>query len=279
VAKQTTMVVPVLRFLALLFVSLLCAPLLHLPRCRTSSLLYANGLANNNNNNVRTTSPLHRHGGDVWVPPSQNTEQRRGNVFSIRHPEDLLDFIIEDDRLSVVKVYAGWCKTCKVFDVRYRKLASQFGDGRGNSKTRGGGSARISERVRVRFAEMELKDRNQEILSSILSSSKQPISLPYILMYKGSKGIARDFRCTPKEFRKLVDAVNELADPVFSEEIVADDRSGRGGSERLNMEPYINGDDSATSRETLDATAAASAKGLGAAQSYLSTLTLRNNNA
>ena len=28
----------------------------------------------------------------------------------------------------LVKVYASWCKTCQVFDVRYRKLASQLGD-------------------------------------------------------------------------------------------------------------------------------------------------------
>lgn len=40
-------------------------------------------------------------GAAAWVPPSQNAGQRRGNVFAIRKPEDLLDFVAEDDRLGV----------------------------------------------------------------------------------------------------------------------------------------------------------------------------------
>jgi len=39
-----------------------------------------------------------------WIPPSQQQQQKRGNnIFSITNPEDLLDFIIEDDRLCVGK--------------------------------------------------------------------------------------------------------------------------------------------------------------------------------
>ena len=37
----------------------------------------------------------------AWVPPSQSIEQRRGNIFSIKKPEDLLNFVIEDESLSV----------------------------------------------------------------------------------------------------------------------------------------------------------------------------------
>ena len=37
----------------------------------------------------------------VWVPPTQNIEQLRGNIFCINNPEDLLDFISEDERLCV----------------------------------------------------------------------------------------------------------------------------------------------------------------------------------
>jgi hypothetical protein len=40
----------------------------------------------------------------VWVPPSQNIDQRRGNIFSIKEPEDLLDFVSEDERLCVGKL-------------------------------------------------------------------------------------------------------------------------------------------------------------------------------
>ena len=47
------------------------------------------------------TSTAAPHG--VWVPPSQNIKQRRGRIFRIEKPQDLLDFVIEDERLSVGK--------------------------------------------------------------------------------------------------------------------------------------------------------------------------------
>ena len=37
----------------------------------------------------------------IWVPPTQNVEQLRRNIFCIKNPEDLLDFISEDERLCV----------------------------------------------------------------------------------------------------------------------------------------------------------------------------------
>lgn len=57
-------------------------------------------------------------------------------IYSIQSPEDLKQFVVADDRLAVVKVYADWCKTCKQFDLRYRKVVNDWG---GN----------------VRFAQME----------------------------------------------------------------------------------------------------------------------------
>ncbi len=44
------------------------------------------------------------YGKGVWVPPSQNISQRKGKVFAIKKPQDLLDFVIEDERLSVGKI-------------------------------------------------------------------------------------------------------------------------------------------------------------------------------
>ena len=37
----------------------------------------------------------------AWVPPSQSIEQRRGNIFSIHKPEDLLDFVIDCDSIDL----------------------------------------------------------------------------------------------------------------------------------------------------------------------------------
>ncbi|KAL7555307.1 hypothetical protein ACHAWF_019018, partial [Thalassiosira exigua] len=119
-------------------------------------------------------------------------------VFSIGQPQDLLDFVIQDERLSVVKVYASWCKTCKVFDTRYRKLAAQLGDSADAS-----GATRPG---RARFAEMRFDDPNNEEMCRLLNATK----LPYILMYKGSRGKVADFQCGPAKFQSLVDAVDEF---------------------------------------------------------------------
>jgi len=175
----------------------------------------------------------------VWVPPSQNVAQRRGKIFSIQQPQDLLDFVIEDERLSVVKVYASWCKTCKVFDVRYRKLASQFGD-KYDSKT----GTEITQKGRVRFAEMQFDNPNNEEMCKVLNATK----LPYIFLYKGSKGKMKEFQCSPTKFKMLTDAVNEYADPV-----VGDSEMNR----ELEKLPVLNRDDLEESPQDGNATIAA----------------------
>jgi hypothetical protein len=106
----------------------------------------------------------------------------------------------------LVKVYASWCKTCQVFDMRYRRLASQFGD----DNSREGGSAQIAKKGRARFAEMQYDNPNNIEMCQLLNATK----LPYILIYKGSKGKVSEFQCSPAGFQHLIDAVNELADPA-----------------------------------------------------------------
>jgi hypothetical protein len=102
-------------------------------------------------------------------------------------------------------VYASWCKTCQVFDARYRKLASQLGDVHDESR----GGEMVSE-GRVRFAEMQYDDPNNEEMCRLLNATK----LPYILMYKGSRGKVSDFQCGPAKFQLLIDEVGKYADGV-----------------------------------------------------------------
>ncbi len=67
---------------------------------------------------------------------------------------------------------------------------------------------------RARFAEMQYDNPNNKEMCQLLNATK----LPYILMYKGSKGKVDEFQCSPSEFQHLIDAVNELADPAVAME-------------------------------------------------------------
>ena len=128
---------------------------------------------------------------EAWKKPHASSQTTTSKIFKIQQPQDLLEFVVADERLSIVKVFASWCKTCKVFDVRYRKLANQLGDLQSGP---------------VRFAEMMYDTPANEEMCKLLNATK----LPYILIYKGSKGKVADFQCTPAKFQVLVDTVNDL---------------------------------------------------------------------
>eukprot|EP00571_Detonula_confervacea_P011526 CAMPEP_0172305536 /NCGR_PEP_ID=MMETSP1058-20130122/6792_1 /TAXON_ID=83371 /ORGANISM="Detonula confervacea, Strain CCMP 353" /LENGTH=458 /DNA_ID=CAMNT_0013017157 /DNA_START=337 /DNA_END=1714 /DNA_ORIENTATION=+ len=216
---------------------------------QTTATTQTSPLKNTSNNK---TAPQRK---GVWMPPSQNVEQRRGKIFSIQEPQDLFDFVVEDERLSVVKVYASWCKTCKVFDIRYRKLASQLGDKYNDSET--GKSNEITQKGRVRFAEMQYDNPNNEEMCILLNATK----LPYILMYKGSKGKVKDFQCSPAKFQLLINDVNELADPAVVEEgVVANGNNDGEVNAELNQLSALNDDALATSPETTDTTSTSAAE-------------------
>ncbi len=86
--------------------------------------------------------------------------------------------------------------------MRYRKLASQLGDSI-NSNTN-----EQTSKGTVRFAEMRFDDPNNEEMCRLLNATK----LPYIIMYRGSRGKVADFQCGPANFQLLIDAVNEHVD-------------------------------------------------------------------
>ncbi|KAL7544014.1 hypothetical protein ACHAXR_013551 [Thalassiosira sp. AJA248-18] len=168
------------------------------------------------------------------MPPSQNTAQRSQKIFSIQQPEDLLNFVVEDERLSVGESHTHLPSSCKVFDLRYRKVASQFGD-KYDDKT---GTQR-THMGRARFAEMQYDDPNNEEMCKLLNATK----LPYILMYKGSQGKVKEFLCGPAKVQLLIDAVNELADPVEEDGVVNENK--REINEKLDKPPptTFSGDD------------------------------------
>ena len=52
----------------------------------------------------------------------------RVNITSIQKKDGLEKFLHEDDRLCVIKFYAPFCKACKAFGKKFRKLAIERGD-------------------------------------------------------------------------------------------------------------------------------------------------------
>jgi len=144
-----------------------------------------------------STAASTNRGNAIWVAPSQNVAQRRGKVFGIQSAVDLLDFMIEDERISVVKVYASWCITCKKFDVRYRKIANQFGD-KYDERT-----GQISEMGSARFAEMQYDNPDNKEICDVMGVTE----FPYILVFKGSKGKVDGFQCMPQKSQELVNKI------------------------------------------------------------------------
>ena len=174
-------------------------------------------------------------GAGAWVPPSQNASKKKGNVFVVEGAEDLLQFISEDERLSVgesvekgvdqaseehrtmaratdltepnsqhtVKVHASWCQACRKFDLRYRRLASEFGD-KVDPTTGSPSKAGL-----VRFAEMRYDDpRNRDVCDALGANQ-----FPHILLHKGvGRGKVGSMVVKPAEFKRLSDAVKQLAD-------------------------------------------------------------------
>lgn len=172
-----------------------------------------------NNGEAKSNNIKQRKG--IWRPPSQQQSSGSGpKIFSIQQPQDLLDFVIEDERLSVIKVHASWCKTCQIFDLRYRKLAIQYGDY--STKTTPTTTEGGVRRGKVRFAEMQYDNPANTEICELLNATK----LPYLLLYKGTKGKVDEFRCNPANFQRLVDTVNEYLvddDPPPSAIVVEDD--------------------------------------------------------
>jgi len=81
---------------------------------------------------------------------------------------------------------------------------------------------------------MQYDNPNNEEMCKLLNATK----LPYILMYKGSKGKVKEFQCGPAKVQLLIDAVNELADSVVEESEV-----GTNGDEvSESSKPFDGGD-------------------------------------
>lgn len=49
-------------------------------------------------------------------------------VYEINSPQELKDFLEEDDRICVIKFHATWCKSCQKMGLKYQTFADKHGD-------------------------------------------------------------------------------------------------------------------------------------------------------
>jgi len=181
--------------------------------------------------------PDHHH-NHHWQPDSSLPSTNNAKVSDITSPDELMDFVMMDDRPCIIKVYSNWCKTCKQFDVRFKKVASIWGENGGD----GGGFSN-----RARFAQMEYS-KNEE-LCKLLEATK----VPYILIYKREEGLVSGFTCPPRQVQRLIDALHQYAPPIndddddlplmmFSDEVTFETLLDSGSKMMDTMMPEIQHD-------------------------------------
>jgi len=108
---------------------------------------------------------------------SDDQEDLRTDISTIIKQDGLDEFLKVDDRLCVIKFYAPYCKACKAFGVKFRKLAIDRGD-RLNA---------MGQVVLVgdsRFGEIEMSS------NVILCKKLQIKKFPTVLIYKGGERLS-----------------------------------------------------------------------------------------
>jgi thiol-disulfide isomerase/thioredoxin len=129
-----------------------------------------------------TTNAL--RGATTTTTTITTTTPAAGQVFSVQEPTDLLHFLGQDDQVCIVKVWTSWCKSCKVLEPKYRKLAKDYGG-------------------KARFAEIEYSPLEE------LCKGLQATKVPHILIYQQMRKQTQ-FVCLPQDFKKLSSLVEHL---------------------------------------------------------------------
>jgi thioredoxin-like negative regulator of GroEL len=182
--------------------------------------------AERSKNHALQVSTHHTTGSDTTPSPVDGIAK----ITSIHNQDDLFNFLAEDERLCVIKFYAGWCKSCAKFGLKYKQLAHVHGDIVDKSGT-------VQRNGEVRFAQMEYGE-NVRLVKS-LGIKK----LPFVQIYKASTGKIDEFVCGPRDFNeKVVTRVEELL-AMSNDEIMFEKNMEDGQSLGDSIISSMNGED------------------------------------
>lgn len=105
---------------------------------------------------------------------TDDDEDLRADISTVAKEDGLESFLQADDRLCVIKLYAPFCKACKAFGVKFRKLAFERGD-------RINAAGKIVHPGIARFGEIEYSSNIK--LCKHLKVKK----FPTVLIYRGGQ--------------------------------------------------------------------------------------------
>lgn len=143
--------------------------------------------------------------------------KKKPTIYPISSLDELHEFLQEDDdRLTAIKFFAPWCKTCQRLGMRYQKLAKQHGDGVDRV-------ARKAVTGEMRCAEVEFGS----VTSRFIHDQLQIEALPTLQLYKGTtklwQGRGSDsIRHLEKEVKRLLALSQSDLEEYVDHEVVDD---------------------------------------------------------
>ena len=134
---------------------------------------------------------------------SDDDEDLRAKISAIVKQEGLEKFLETDNRLCVIKLYAPFCKACRAFGVKFRKLALERGD-------RINAAGEIVHTGIARFGEIEYSSNIK--LCKHLSVKK----FPTVLIYRGGSVKERigEIDCRNVSIENLISEMDQLMETI-----------------------------------------------------------------
>lgn len=143
---------------------------------------------------VHNTYSIQRHLFSELV--SNDDEDLRPDICMIEKQSGLDKFLNRDDRMCVIKLYAPYCKACKAFGVKFRKLAIDRGDGVNAM----GQTVRIGD---ARFGDLEYSS-NVKLCKDLAVKA-----FPTVLIYHNGKRL-REVRCKSNAIQQIESEMDQL---------------------------------------------------------------------
>lgn len=143
---------------------------------------------------VHKTYSIQRHLFSEFV--SNDDQDLRPDIYIIKKQTGFDEFLNIDERICVIKLYAPYCKACKAFGVKFRKLAIDRGDGVNAM----GQTVRIGD---ARFGDLEYSS-NVKLCKDLAVKA-----FPTVLIYQNGKRL-REIRCKSNAIQQIESEMDQL---------------------------------------------------------------------